>query len=40
MNLTGKTFVIEIRRDFNDLDFKHRLETLGIYPHKSDSEVQ
>ena len=32
MNLTGKTFVIEIRRDFNDLDFKHRLETLGIYP--------
>ena len=32
MNLTGQTFVIEIRRDFNDLDFKHRLETLGIYP--------
>lgn len=32
MNLTGKTFVIEIKEDFNDLYFKHRLETLGIYP--------
>ena len=32
MNLEGKTFLIEIKEDFNDLDFKHRLETLGIYP--------
>lgn len=32
MNLTGKTFVIDIKKCANDLYFKHRLETLGIYP--------
>ena len=32
MDLSGKTFVIEIKENFNDLHFKHRLETLGIYP--------
>ena len=32
MNLTGKTFVIDIKKCANnDLDFKHRLETLGVY---------
>lgn len=31
MNLTGKTFVIDIKECLNDLDFKHRLETLGVY---------
>lgn len=32
IDLSRKTFVIEIKEGFNDLDFKHRLETLGIYP--------
>ena len=32
MNLTGKTFVIDMKECLNGLDFKHRLETLGIYP--------
>lgn len=31
MNLTKKTFVIDIKKCANDLDFKHRLETLGVY---------